>query len=112
MRMSRVQGRVSRCSFLREFVVKLFVFFCLRVQFGKGAVGVEREYFSLFRYVAFGEGPNHGVNGLLYLRPGRQAAAAKQIIGLHGVLKEIGILPGEKVFDGGKPIENAHSVSR
>lgn len=75
-------------------------------------MGVEREYFALFRYVAFGEGANHGVNRLLDLRPCRQSAAAKQVFGLRGGLKEVGVLPGEQVFDGGKPVEYAHSVGR
>lgn len=112
MRMSRVQGRVSRCSFLREFVVKLFVFFCLRVQFGEGAVGIEGEDFALFGNISFGEGANHGVYGLLDLCAGGQTAASKQVVGLRGSLKEVGIEPCEKVFDGGKPVEYAHSVSR
>ncbi len=68
-------------------------------------MGVEREYFALFGNVAFGEGANHRVNGLLDLRPGRQTAAAKQVVGLRGGLKEIGILPGEKVFDTREPVE-------
>lgn len=73
---------------------------------------VEGKDFALFCDVAFGEGANHGVYRLLYLRACREPVAAKQIVGLRCSLKEVGIEPCEKVFDGGKPVEYAHSVSR
>lgn len=75
-------------------------------------MGVEGENFALFGNISFGEGANHGVYGLLDLCAGGQTAASKQVVGLRGCLKEVGIEPCEKVFDGGKPIEYAHSVSR